>query len=163
MTRRGIARQAESQYREIRAIDLRRQGWTYGEIAKEVGYADHTGARLAVLRGMQRALQEPADELREMEATRLDALQQAYWRPALDGDVKAATILLKLMERRSKLLGLDQPIKVESNVTVFEGGSELDAEVQRLAEFLASNANTDSGSITAALAIEAGSPGADES
>jgi hypothetical protein len=112
---------------------------------------------------MQRALQEPADELREMEATRLDALQQAYWRPALDGDVKAATILLKLMERRSKLLGLDQPIKVESNVTVFEGGSELDAEVQRLAEFLASNANTDSGSITAALAIEAGSPGADES
>ena len=161
--KRGIAKAAESRLREIEAINLRRQGLTYGEIAERVGYSDHTGARLAVLRGMQRALQEPADELREIEANRLDALQSAYWRPALEGDAKAATILLKLMERRSKLLGLDQPIRVESNVTVFEGGSELDAEVQRLAEFLASNANTDSGSVEVALAIEAGSSRADES
>jgi hypothetical protein len=142
--------------REVEAIKLRRTGATYAEIAAALGYKEHTGARDAVQRGMRKALQEPADELRELEAARLDAAQAAIWPDVMLGETKAVLSLVRIMERRAKLLGLDQPIRVQADVTVFEGGSELDAEVQRLAEFLAGNGNSDSGSIEDALAIEIG-------
>jgi hypothetical protein len=153
----------ESADREIQAISLRRQGLTYAEIAQQVGYSDHVGAMRAVKRGMQKALQEPADELREIEASRLDLAQAKIWPKVEQGDTKAVMTLIRIMERRAKLLGLDAPTVIQQDVTVFDGAGDLDREVQRLAEFLAGNPNADSGSITHALAIEAGPTGADES
>ena len=122
--------------REVAAIDLRREGLTYGEIAERLGYSDGTGARNAVVRGLDRALREPADELRELEAARLDRAQVAIWPGVLSGDVKNVLALIKIMERRARLLGLDAPLRVSGDVTVFEGG-DVDREVQRLAELLA--------------------------
>ena len=144
------------QEKEIAAIGLRREGATYDEIAVQLGYADHTGARSAVLRGMRRALQEPADELRELEAARLDALMRAHWPFALAGDSKAAVVVLRTMERRAKLLGLDAPMVASVDVTVFEGGSELDREVQRLAEILAADGHSGGGRFADDLEIEVG-------
>lgn len=160
---RNRAQLQQSADREIEAINLRRRGLTYSEIAQQVGYSDHVGAMRAVKRGMQKALQEPADELREIEASRLDLAQAKVWPKVEQGDMKAIATLLRIMERRAKLLGLDAPTVIQQDVTVFDGAGDLDREVQRLAEFLAGNTNADSGSITHALAIEASPTGADES
>jgi uncharacterized protein YicC (UPF0701 family) len=45
--------------------------------------------------------------------------------------------LLKIAERRARLLGLDQPTRIAQEVTVFAAGSEIDREVERLAQQLA--------------------------
>jgi hypothetical protein len=52
-----------------------------------------------------------ADELREIEANRLDRLFVVAWRRAMakDGDLAAIDRALRIMERRARLLGLDQP------------------------------------------------------
>lgn len=44
-----------------------------------------------------------------LEADRLDNLQSAYWASAMAGDTKDAELVLKIMDRRSKLFGLDRP------------------------------------------------------
>lgn len=140
--------------KEVAAINLRRTGMTYMEIAHELGYSDHAGALRAVRRGLQRALQEPADDLRQIEAARLDRAQEKIWAKVEDGDPKAITVLLRIMERRAKLLGLDAPTVIQQDVTVFDGASDLDREVQRLAEILASDRDTHRGSIEDAVVIE---------
>ena len=49
---------------------------------------------------------EATNELRLVEQQRLDALQLALWPRATAGDVKAVLAVLRLMERRSRLLNL---------------------------------------------------------
>jgi len=41
-------------------------------------------------------------------------------------------------------MGLDSPTKVAAEVTSYEGGTEIDREVARLAELLASNSSESS-------------------
>lgn len=156
---RSPAQTQKSLDREIEAINYRRMGMTYSDIAKTLGYADHVGALRAVKRGMRKALQEPADELRELEAARLDRAQEKIWPKVEEGDVRAITALLRIMERRAKLLGLDAPLKIQQDIAVFDGMSDLDREVQRLAELLASNGHAYSGGSTDYLAIESGESG----
>lgn len=40
----------------------------------------------------------------------------ALWPAAMQGDVTAVTGLLRIMERRAKLLGLDAPVKTDAKV-----------------------------------------------
>lgn len=54
----------------------------------------------------------------------------AYLR-AINGELPAAHCVLKIMDRRAKLLGLDKPEKVEVNKWDFNA-EDLDAEVQRI-------------------------------
>jgi len=42
-----------------------------------------------------------------IELERLDELQKAHYKHAMDGGIAATTVLLKIMERRAKMLGLD--------------------------------------------------------
>jgi hypothetical protein len=157
------AAQVINREKEIAAINLRRTGMTYSEIAHELGYSDHAGALRAVRRGLQRALQEPADDLRQIEAARLDRAQEKIWAKVEEGDPKAITVLLRIMERRAKLMGLDMPTVIQQDVTVFDGSSDLDREVQRLAEILASDGHAHRGGIEDAVVIDSSEDGTEES
>jgi hypothetical protein len=57
---------------------------------------------------LQQALQEPAQEVRQIELARLDRLHMAHWPQALGGSADATDRVLKIMDRRARLLGLDQ-------------------------------------------------------
>ena len=61
---------------------------------------------------MQRAIRditkEPAKDVLELEVARLDAMLAGLWEKATDGDDKAVTSALRIMDRRAKYLGLDQ-------------------------------------------------------
>jgi hypothetical protein len=141
--------------KEIRVLELRRVGLTWQRIAEEVGYADHTGAYAAYKRAIKRTMQQPADELREQEIDRLDRLQVAVWPSAMKGDTRAILTILRLMERRAKLLGLDKPIKIEQEITTWDGNDTIDRAVRELAALLtADNATGTSESPMAELISE---------
>jgi hypothetical protein len=131
--------------KEIRVLELRRVGLTWQRIADEVGYADHTGAYAAYKRAIKRTMQQPADELREQELDRIDRLQVAIWPNAMKGDTRAILTIIRLMERRAKLTGLDMPIKIEQDITTWTGGDTIDRAVKDLAALLTRNDATGSG------------------
>lgn len=140
--------------REIQVLELRRAGWTWTRIAEQVGYADHTGAYAAYKRAIKRVMEQPVEELRTQELDRLDRLQVAAWQAAVKGDTKAILTILRIMERRAKLIGLDKPIKIEQEVTTWDGNESIDRAVRELAQLLTAH-NGDSGS-ESPMAIEAG-------
>lgn len=96
--------------RRQRAVELRRSGASYGQIAADLGMArsavHETVCR--ALAALQADLDGQARLLQAQEADRLDRLQMALWPAATDGDPAAVTAVLRIMERRAKLLGLDQ-------------------------------------------------------
>lgn len=57
---------------------------------------------------MDSRVADAVEQHRTLELTRLDALQTALWEKAMNGDVKAALGVLRIIERRSRLLGLDK-------------------------------------------------------
>jgi len=124
--------------KERKALELRRAGATYDEIAQALGYATPQGAFLAYNRAIKRTLIESgADEARQTELDRCDRIQRAYWAKAMAGDVPAGNIVLKVMDRRARYLGLDAPTKQQIEVTNYEAGTEIDRELQRLVRLLA--------------------------
>jgi hypothetical protein len=98
-----------SQTRKVKALELRKAGATYQAIADQLGYAGPHGAHQAVASALKATLREPADELRELELVRLDSALLAIWRRVQGGDDKAIDRLVRIMERRAKMLGLDAP------------------------------------------------------
>lgn len=87
----------------VRALQLRRAGATYDQIANQLGYADRSGAYRAVRRALDEAVHEPAGESLNLELERLDALMLGLWGKASKGDVKAVDAVLRIMDRRSRV------------------------------------------------------------
>ena len=141
--------------KEQKALELRRAGLTYDEIARSIGYATAQGAYLAYGRALKRSLMDSgAEEARAMELDRLDRLQRTWWGKALSGDEKATDRVLKIMEHRAKYLGLYAPTKMQVEAVVYDAGT-IEGEVQRLRLLL----EADSGE-PSVLGIEAGEAGA---
>ncbi len=90
------------------ALNLRKGGASYDDIARQLGYSDGASAYNAVQSALGLAIAEPAEEVRKLELERLDRLQVAQWRAAMNGDVRAAQTVLKIMERRARLTGIDE-------------------------------------------------------
>ena len=59
----------------------------------------------------------PAKDLKMQELLKLDTLQAALWPQAMTGCNKSINTLLKLAERRSKLLGLDAETNQNINIS----------------------------------------------
>jgi len=53
-----------------------------------------------------------------LEALRLDQMQAALWQRATDGEVRAIDRILRIMERRARLLGLDEPERRETKLEI---------------------------------------------
>lgn len=116
MTNRTSQRTIEAQERRAKAVQLRRMGWSYSRIANQLGMTK-SSVHKAVTKALtetQQALDVEADTLRAQELERLDELQSHIWIEASKGNLKAVDRILKIIERRAKLLGLDAPTKVAS-------------------------------------------------
>lgn len=96
--------------RRARLLELRRAGLTYAEIVEQhpdLGYKTTAAAAQDATRALRVVLEEPARDLLALELSRLDALTQALWAKARRGGVGEVDRLLRIMERRAKLTGLD--------------------------------------------------------
>src|SRR4051794_27570684 len=101
---------ALAQERRTRAVELVLTGHTYQQVADQMGYANRGTVYRIVQETLHARQAESIDELRQLEMSRLDALQQGHWGNALGGDTAAAAVVLKVMEQRARLLGLQGPI-----------------------------------------------------
>lgn len=97
---------AEVIARENMALELRRAGASYGAIAEQLN-TDRSYAAKIVKRAIGRVHQEAAADVVKLEAERLDRLQLAFWQKAIAGDGRSLDRVLRIMERRANLLGLD--------------------------------------------------------
>jgi hypothetical protein len=110
----------------LRVLEMRKAGATFEAIGREFGRSKQW-AYAHFQKSLAATYQVPADEVRKLEAERLDRLQMALWPGALAGDDKKIGRVLQVMERRAKLLGLDAPVKQE--VTGTDGGPIQYAQV----------------------------------
>lgn len=105
-------RQPAERERALKALAMRREGLPYRVIAERLDWGDESSARYAVARLLDRTEAEEVAEMRYIEGERLDELQRTHWAVALAGDLDAGKMVLKVMERRARLFGLDAPSKV---------------------------------------------------
>jgi transposase len=109
----GSERDPETVEKWVSALDLRKRGKTYREIGEALGVS-HVTAYEWVGSALTATLREPSEAVRQIEAERLDALIKAIWPGATrenNPDYDAVDRVLKVMDRRAKLLGLDAPTK----------------------------------------------------
>jgi len=101
--------------RRKKAMDMRRDGASYEDIAAALGIAKST-AHKTVTKGLIKTRQdtsEMADEVRTLELLRLDEYHEKL-RPKVEkGDVQAIMACIKIQDRRSKYLGLDAPTEIK--------------------------------------------------
>lgn len=148
--------------RRTKLLELRRQGVRYDdERIEALGYSSPSAARKDLNRLLEAHRNEEAAEVstyRQQENERLDALLEAAWPRATqpspvfnkDGevvdhalDMRAVDTVLRLMDRRAKLNGLDMPVKAE--VTGAEGGplAISTADPDKLASLIAATSRLD--------------------
>lgn len=140
--------------RDAEAARLRSSGWTYPRIAAELGFNHKADAYNAVKRVLDATVREAGDDLRALELDRLDDMYAAAMEVLKRGHVvvshgnvvthdgaplpddgpvlQAIGTLLRIQERRAKLLGLDAPVKRDLTLT-----DERTAAIEALAEELA--------------------------
>lgn len=106
------------QTNRAKALRLRRQGLDIDAIAHHIGCARSTvsGYLTQALDELAADGIEDAEAVRRLELSRLDGLQHAVYKDAMGGDPKSVEAVLKIMDRRSKLLGLDKTAKGPINL-----------------------------------------------
>jgi hypothetical protein len=132
----------ETLEKERKVLEYRRGGLTFDLIAERLGYASASGAHKAYLSACNRIVYEDVVEVRKSEMDRLDIAQAAIWGDLTDTvNVDAGTrarlvlALMKIMERRARLLGLDMPTKAQVEVSIYDRDT-IDDEVKRLVAIL---------------------------
>ncbi|MET9436886.1 hypothetical protein [Streptomyces sp. NPDC006551] len=126
------AHEAEVAERRAALVKLRRQAVPFDDQRiLDLGYSSPGHASKDLIRALAQRRDDQAAEVsiyRQQENERLDALLEAAWpkattpSPVYDRegnyigeeiDFKAVDVVLKLMDRRAKLNGLDMPVKTE--------------------------------------------------
>jgi len=153
-TARGIT----AATRRLQAVELRKSGASYRDIGKSLGISHQAAFGLVdrALKDLNRKQQHATGELRAMELERLDMVQFAIWTRATDSPAHLPSIdrLLRLMERRARLLGLDQRPLNEDDDADISG-----AEAARLLLGLLGSAGKASGAAAAPdSTAESGAP-----
>lgn len=95
--------------KRARVVEAVAEGATYEQAAKTAGYATRSGAYKAFWKAVDGREADAVEQHRALELARLDALQVGLWDRAEAGDVKAVLAVLRIIEQRSRLLGLDKP------------------------------------------------------
>lgn len=100
--------------RRRQCVELRLAGATFDVIAERTGLSKSTVHKhiTKALADITAETRGPAESVKAMELARLDRLLVGVWGNAAKGDVLHVDRVLKIMERRAKLLGLDAPTKL---------------------------------------------------
>ena len=92
--------------RRTRAVELVAQGMNYQQVADELGYANRGTVHRIVHRALASDTAEAVHSLKQIESARLDAMQAALWDKAMQGDIEAAQVVLRIITARARLQGL---------------------------------------------------------
>jgi len=98
----------------VRALELKKSGASYQAIADALGFKARSHAYSLVMEGLadlDALSEESAAELRRVELERLDAMTLSLWEER--SNPRVTDSLLRISERRARLLGIDAPEKIE--------------------------------------------------
>ncbi len=118
------------------ALALRCEGLTFAAIGTRLGVSLQRAHQLVkdALAAVAAERKDLAEHQLEFELSQIDSVVRGMAPKSARGDAKAGAVILKAMERRAKLLGLDAPDKHEHLVDVRKlSDAELDTEIARLA------------------------------
>lgn len=139
-------RKAASLEREVRAMELRKHGYTFLAIGKALVDEHYPNgiSRQAATKLVERSFKKlnadskaEASSLRVLELARLDAMRIGLYDKATSGDTGAVLAMLKISERTAKLTGIDQPLQVETKSVVAQ--SLTDEQLQKMAALFSGN------------------------
>ncbi|GIV22152.1 MAG: hypothetical protein KatS3mg023_3903 [Armatimonadota bacterium] len=102
--------------RSQQALQLRVQGYSFAQIAEQLGYKTKYAAWHAVYRALQKLPAKNAELLRDIELERTDVALRALYPKVIDGDCNAIKRWTEVIELRCRILGLFAPTKVEHGV-----------------------------------------------
>jgi transcriptional regulator len=149
-----------SKEKQRRVLELRLAGATYQQIADQLGYADHTGARAAAIAAMGDIIVEPASEVRTLQYERLNAMFLRLWPRVQAGDDTAMAMALRVMDKMDRLMGTEEPQKHEIKhahegaVLVIDGNQEeYIKRLQAMAESQGLGVNTTAGELNPGNAV----------
>ncbi len=110
--------------KRTQVLELRRAGASLRDMERALGIDKNTAKRYLdeAMADLQAAQNEKAEATRAVELDRLERLHMALWPKAVGGkdvppDYAAVDRLVRISERRSKLLGLDAPVKTDVNIS----------------------------------------------
>lgn len=108
-----VSRMVVAQERRERALELRIAGMSERAIAKEIGISNGRAHQLLAegAEMLKASVVGKADDVRRLELERCDRMTLALF--SQRQNPRAADTLLRIMERRAKLLGLDSPVRSE--------------------------------------------------
>jgi len=109
---RTSERRLKALEKQRQALELRKAGADFRQIAQKLGYAGPSGAHKAVLVAIAESLREPAEAVIELEVARLDKLLMGVWSAACGGDLNAIDRVLQIEGMRCKILGMNAPTKI---------------------------------------------------
>lgn len=117
------------------ALELRLQRMSYRQIGEAMGVSTNR-ARIYVQRGLRLYIPpEEVEEARKIELDELDGLARGA-RALFHMNTMTVTDvlmvidrLIRIQERRSRLLGLDKPVKVDAHIQVTD---QIDGEIEAL-------------------------------
>ena len=103
--------------RAAQALRLRRLGYTYAEIAREVGYANESGAYKAVKTANNRIIRDEAKALVGYQLDMIDSALSVVMEAIAKRDKQslwAVDRLVPLLKRQADLMGLDAKTENQS-------------------------------------------------
>jgi len=115
--------------REVQALELRKHGASYRVIGRQLGIS-YQAAHDAVMRVLARFAaqnEKHTRELRQLEVERLDTALLVVMPKVRAGDLTAVDRLIRLIDSRARLLGLNAPAQVE--VGGILNGAPLKAQI----------------------------------
>jgi hypothetical protein len=123
---KAIARQE----RKLQALELRRIGYTYRAIGKEMGL-NHCTVLQMVVEAIAEIPRESAEAVLRLELARLDEMQSSIYTTAVEGDHNAILTVLRIMERRARLEGIERPaaMNVNAQITGADGAPLIPANL----------------------------------
>lgn len=135
MSEKGLTREFIAE-RDVRIFKMRQAGVATSEIARRFGLTNN-GVNTAIRRQLTKLSNEALlayPEVLQMELERLDSLQSAIWpltqhrkvkmddgtEVSVEPDMKAVQTVLSIIDRRTKLLGMEQT-NVNVNMDIRDG------------------------------------------
>lgn len=95
-------------------VELRLQGHDYETIGPLLGIKPDKAQQLVTdaMNAIAAPLADTLEAVRNLDLKRLDKMMIPFMTSACEGDHHSAAVVLKIMERRAQLLGLDAPKNV---------------------------------------------------
>jgi len=129
MSQKNPGRKVKSAIQRLHSLELRAAGASFRQIGDTLGVSRSRAFKIvaAALAEMAAQCSEKTENIRTLHLLRLDRMRMAL--EPRKSDPRVVTSLLQIMERESRLLGLDKPVRTEISGP---DGAPLQVQEQKL-------------------------------